>query len=88
MELCKFMRLDGVASCSKKPVKNSIYCSIHKFRKDKRMSKLCLCCGNWTRSTLQVCRSCGVARIRARRRYHAVVKPFNDENKRLRNIEY
>ena len=85
---CKFLKVGSDKQyCSKKPVKGSVYCHMHKFIMKNDKTKPCLHCGKRTCSKLQICNKCGANNLRVKRRYHTVIKPFNDECKRLMCID-
>ena len=82
---CTFLRLGDNEPC-RGPQKNSNYCAIHNFLIKHSKVKPCLRCGKGTWPKLQICNPCAANKIRVNERYHTVIKPFNAECHRLRNI--
>lgn len=84
---CAFLRVGNNEPCHSKPTKKSVYCRMHNFLIKASKVKPCLRCGLGTCSKLQMCNKCGANNIRMNQRYHEVIKPFNSECHRLRQIE-
>jgi len=84
---CAFMKVGNHESCHSKPTTNSKYCKLHNYLMKKSKVKPCTNCGNGTYAKYQICVPCGAHKVRLLHRYYEVVKPFESECRRLRNID-
>ena len=83
MEHCEFKNVGSGKPCAKKPVKKSKYCSMHKYLMKHTKAFPCKYCRVRTYSKFGARKRCADAHFL---RYYNVVKPFNTECRRLRNI--
>ena len=84
---CAFLKIGNHEPCHSKTTKNSKYCKLHNYLMKNSKVKPCLKCSKGTCAKYQVCVPCGAERERLRHRYHEVAKPYNEEVKRLMQIE-
>ena len=85
---CAFLQVGNNEPCHLKPIKKSIYCTMHNFLIKNSQVKPCLRCGKGTWYKLQICNKCGASNIRQKQKHHNVVKQYNNECRRVRSIEY
>jgi hypothetical protein len=84
--MCEYRNIRTDKQCLTNPVKNSIYCAIHKFRVKTSHSKPCSICQTKTCSIYQVCYTCGGNIFCTLRRYYKTVRDYEIEARRLRQI--